>query len=101
MGLPLGAVRNALQRDGKDPGIMDLDPEKSLKSQTGAQEELQDTGVPLKEDPEYSKVSKSVLSQSTFNPFHLLRSNFSLSVLQNVKNGASIRRCKECSAKRR
>merc|ERR1711862_372009 len=33
MGLPIGAVKNALVRDGKDPAVMDLDPEKSLKSQ--------------------------------------------------------------------
>lgn len=33
MGLPIGAVKNALQRDGRDPLIMDLDPNKSLKSQ--------------------------------------------------------------------
>jgi hypothetical protein len=60
MGLPVGAVKNALQRDGKDPGIMDLDPEKSLKSQTGGgdNKEENDTGIPLKEDPEYSKVRR-------------------------------------------
>ena len=34
MGLPMGAVKNALQRDGKDPSIMDLDPNKSMKGQT-------------------------------------------------------------------
>ena len=33
MGLPIGAVKNALQRDGRDPSIMDLDPNKSLQSQ--------------------------------------------------------------------
>ena len=33
MGLPIGAVKNALGRDGKDPSIMDLDPEKSPLSQ--------------------------------------------------------------------
>jgi hypothetical protein len=34
MGLPIGAVKNALTRDNKDPSIMDLDPNKSLASQT-------------------------------------------------------------------
>uniref|UniRef100_A0A7S4RCB9 Uncharacterized protein n=1 Tax=Ditylum brightwellii TaxID=49249 RepID=A0A7S4RCB9_9STRA len=63
MGLPMGAVQNALQRDGKDPGIMDLDPEKSLKSQLkkdddDEEEEEEDTGPPLKEDPEYTKYFK-------------------------------------------
>ena len=32
-GLPVGAVKNALQRDGHDPSILDLDPDKSLKYQ--------------------------------------------------------------------
>ncbi len=60
MGLPVGAVKNALQRDGKDPSIMDLDPNKSLKSQTGSSEteEEKDTGPPLNEDPEYEKYFK-------------------------------------------
>ena len=56
MGLPMGAVKNALSRDGKDPATMDLDPNKSLKSQQGSGEK--DMGVPLKEDPEYSKYFK-------------------------------------------
>merc|ERR1711997_1038564 len=33
MGLPMGAVKNALVRDGKDPAVIDLDTAKSLKSQ--------------------------------------------------------------------
>jgi len=56
MGLPEGAVRNALERDGKDPGIMDLDPDKSLISQKDKEE--QDDGPPLKEDPIYLKYFK-------------------------------------------
>lgn len=32
-GLPMGAVKNALQRDGLNPEIMDLDPEKSEEYQ--------------------------------------------------------------------
>ena len=39
MGLPVGAVKNALQRDGKDPTIMDLDPNKSFLHQTERQTE--------------------------------------------------------------
>jgi hypothetical protein len=34
MQLPLEAVKNALERDGKDPSILELDTTKSLKSQT-------------------------------------------------------------------
>lgn len=35
-GLPMGAVKNALTRDGLDPGIMDLDHDKSVASQLDA-----------------------------------------------------------------
>jgi hypothetical protein len=58
MKLPIGAVKNALVRDGKDPNIMDLDPNKSVKSQLGAEIEEKDTGIPLKDDPEYAKYFK-------------------------------------------
>jgi cellulose biosynthesis protein BcsQ len=59
MGLPMGAVKNAVSRDGKDPAMMDLDPHKSLKSQIGGgDEEEKDTGIPLKDDPEYAKYFK-------------------------------------------
>ena len=49
MGLPVDAVKNALTRDVKDPGIMDLDPKKSLKSQMGGSTPVND-GSPLKDD---------------------------------------------------
>jgi hypothetical protein len=52
MGLPPGAVKNAMERDGMDPAIMDLDPEKSLRAQSIAS----DNGPPLKDDPDYTKV---------------------------------------------
>ena len=55
MGLPVDAVKNALLRDQKDPSIMDLDHSRSLKSQTNKL--VIDTGVPLKDDPEFAKVS--------------------------------------------
>ena len=55
MGLPMGAAKQACIRDGKDPSVMDLDPEKSLASQTGGGVS-QDTGPPLKDDPDYAKV---------------------------------------------
>merc|ERR1712008_447253 len=62
MGLPVDAVKHAVKRDGKDDSVMDLDPEKSLKSQlkskNGNDEEEEDTGPPLKEDPEYVKYFK-------------------------------------------
>ena len=58
VGLPRDAVKNALIRDGKDPSIIDLDPKKSLKAQTGGELEEKDTGIPMKNDPEYAKYFK-------------------------------------------
>ena len=55
----MGAVQNAMQRDGVDPSIMDLDHEKSVASQLNKEEEeLVDKGPPLKDDPTYSKYFK-------------------------------------------
>ena len=54
MGLPQGAVRNAMERDGVDSSILDLDPNQSLSAQQGKEED----GVPLKDDPEWSKYFK-------------------------------------------
>ncbi|KAL3923123.1 MAG: hypothetical protein SGILL_001834 [Bacillariaceae sp.] len=58
MKLPMGAVKNALVRDGKDPSVMDLDPNKSVESQLGGEKEEKDTGTPLKDDPEFAKYFK-------------------------------------------
>ena len=55
-GLPIGAVQNAMTRDGLDPAIMDLDHDKSVASQMNV--ELVDKGPPLKEDPKYQKYFK-------------------------------------------
>ena len=53
----MGAVQNAMQRDGLDPSIMDLDHNKSVASQLKKEEE-EDDGPPLKEDPKYQKYFK-------------------------------------------
>ena len=58
-GLPDGAVRNALLRDGLDPSVLDLDPEKSLASQTPSVGET-DTGIALRDDPEWKKYFKMI-----------------------------------------
>jgi hypothetical protein len=57
MGLPKEAAKHAMVRDQLDPSILDLDPEKSLKSQLGGDEE-KDTGPPLKDDPKFAKYFK-------------------------------------------
>jgi hypothetical protein len=47
-----------MQRDGLDPSIMDLDPEKSSANQLDNGGEMLDKGLPLKDDPTYSKYFK-------------------------------------------
>ena len=47
-----------MQRDGLDPSIMDLDPEKSATNQLDEVGEIVDKGPPLKDDPTYSKYFK-------------------------------------------
>jgi hypothetical protein len=56
MGLPVGAVRNAMERDGVDPAILEHNPEKSLESQQTFKKG--DICIPLKDDPEWSKYFK-------------------------------------------
>jgi hypothetical protein len=58
VGLPRDAIKNALVRDGKDTSIIDLDPNKSLKSQINGEIEQKDTGIPMKDDPDYDKYFK-------------------------------------------
>ena len=65
MGIPSGAVRQALQKEGKNPNVVDMDPEKSYASQVKkddkAKEEEKDSaieGPALKDDPEYTKFFK-------------------------------------------
>jgi len=52
----MGAVKNAMTRDGLDPDIMDLDHDKSVASQMKKGED--DDGPPLKEDEKYQKYFK-------------------------------------------
>ncbi len=63
VGLPIGSVKQALMRDGKDPSIADMDPEKSFSSQTESAREVNDSSsvgndVPLKDSEEYGKFFK-------------------------------------------
>ena len=67
----MGAVQNAMQRDGDDPAIMDLDHNKSVASQM----KKADDGPPLKEDPKYMCVSFSCYV------FHINFVNISFTVL--------------------
>ena len=55
MGIPMGAVQQALARDGKDPSIMELDHEKPYSSKPESKESER---PPLCEDPEFAKYFK-------------------------------------------
>ena len=59
MGIAAGAVRHPLQKEGKDPNIVDMDPSKSYNSQV-KDKSGGDTAVdvPLKDDPEFTKFFK-------------------------------------------
>ena len=65
MGIPLGAVEQALQKEGKDKRIASMDPNKSYASQIKVEEEEATSkadAAPLKDDPEYSKFFKVSVS---------------------------------------
>ena len=51
----MGAVQNAMQRDGLDTSIMDLNPERSVASQI---DKNKDDDPPVEDDPTYSKYFK-------------------------------------------
>ena len=77
MGIPSGAVRQALQKEGKDPNIVDMDPEKSYASQVKKKDEVKEEkkdsteGPALKDDPEYTKFFKMLkVSRYHLLPFH-------------------------------
>ena len=79
MGIPSGAVRQALQKEGKDPNIIDMDPEKSYASQVKkddkVKKEKKDSaeGPALKDDPEYTKFFKMLkVSCIIFLSSHLI-----------------------------
>jgi len=65
-GIPLGAVQNALKKEGKDINIVNMDPEKSYASQVKEETDDVDEGPPLKDDPEYTKYFKVSAIENIF-----------------------------------
>lgn len=64
----MGAVQNAMQRDGLDPTVMNLDHSKSLASQRKEKKTKDvDDGPPLREDPKYQKYFKMLKMVSACN----------------------------------
>ena len=66
----MGAVKNAMTRDGLDPDIMDLDHDKSVASQMKGGDDADD-GPPLKDDEKYQKYFKMLKMVSCRNAFVL------------------------------
>ena len=74
MGLPMGAVKNAMQKDGKDTSIIALDPEKSLSSQQSPSKQKEAKKQPAKpKGPKvarkrlhWNKIDESKLSENSF-----------------------------------
>ena len=65
MGIPSGAVEQALQKEGKSPEIAGMDPNKSYASQ--AKPKVKE-GPSLKEDPKFTKFFKVCLVFTTCLP---------------------------------
>jgi hypothetical protein len=96
MGIPLGAVEQALQKEGKDRAIASMDPNRSYSSQiqeTKIAEGKKAEPVALKDDPEYSKFFKacciSFLMQFLFIPYP----HHSIALILDAQNGNSSARC--------
>jgi hypothetical protein len=99
----MGAVQNAMQRDGLDPSVMSLDPEKTLASQLENNESSIDKGTPLKDDPTYSKYFKmlKMVRASGFSINLIAHSVHFLSTLTIIFPGIADGGCPKCHAARR
>jgi hypothetical protein len=66
-GLPMGAVKNAMQRDGLESSIMDLDPEKSVASQL-KKERLLNTSDELQENGQCKRKCNELTTKQLKKP---------------------------------
>lgn len=72
MGIPMGAVRQAIQKEGKDPNIIDLDPEKPLSQQ---HTKSKDASKP-RSKPSASKVARKRLHWNKIDESKLVENSF-------------------------
>ena len=85
----MGAVKNAMTRDGLDPAIMDLDHDKSVASQMKDDDDVDD-GPPLKEDEKYQKYFNMLKMVCVHNDdFHCVLYFLSLIVFPRSPSGTS------------
>jgi hypothetical protein len=72
MGIPMGAVQNALKKDGKDPNIISLDPDKPLYSQQQSKAKAAPTPNKaigpkvVRKRLHWNKIDESKLSENSF-----------------------------------
>ena len=72
VGMPKEQVRVALERDGKDPNVADMDPEMSYASQVNRKKDANsDKGTPLKDDLEYAKFFKMLKVRPKLSSLHV------------------------------
>lgn len=105
LGIPLGAVRQALQKEGKDPSIVDMDPELSYLSQVKGNEcsaTDNDAEPLLKDDPELGKFFKvSFGHQWRLSVLTPEPNNLRNSIMVDAQNGHAAGCSSKCSQKRR
>jgi len=113
VGLPMGAVRNAMTRDKLDPTVLDLDPEKSLESQRQPVDvpQLQEDPVvnedaPIKDNPnlaKYHKMLKMVSLRATLTCMYLSPMHHILTLQESclLTQGLASWSCIKCSETRR
>lgn len=100
-GVPMGGVKNAMQRDGLDPSILDLDHEKPVASQLKS-DDAADDSPPLKDDPSYSKYFKMLKMVSGFCTVCLLEICSGCLILSIINVlGIAYWSSQECHATRR
>ena len=100
LGIPLGGVRQALQKEGKDPNIIDMDPEKSHLSQVKGKESVAkiDAEPLLKDDPELGKFFKvSLGNEYKSSMMHLYQPFLFIRISIDAQNGYATGRSAECS----
>ncbi|KAL7530961.1 hypothetical protein ACHAXR_003771, partial [Thalassiosira sp. AJA248-18] len=70
-GIPVGAVQNAMKKEGKDPNIINLDPEKSLSVQQSKPKDAQKPSKPkgpkvARKRLHWNKIDESKLHENSF-----------------------------------
>jgi uncharacterized membrane protein len=96
MGIPVGAVEQALQREGKDRSIASMDPNRSYSSQIQERKSAESKKaehVALKDDPEYSKFFKVSCISCLVQFLLMIYLQHCIALILDAQNGNSSARC--------